>query len=149
MELSELFAGREAEIEAMQARLAKAAAAEGLPLARRTRTCNSRYAQELGKWAESRGKGDPFRHGVYRAYFVEGCNIALIDELMRIVESVGLPLEEAQAALATRSFAGAVDADWQRAGELRITAVPTHICAGRRLAGFGAYDDFVQLVGKG
>ena len=148
MELSELFAGREADIEAMQARLSQLATAEGLPLAGRTRTCNSRLAQELGKWAESRDKGDPFRHAVYRAYFVDGSNIALVDELMRIAESVGLPLDEARAVLAARSFAAAVDADWQRAGELRITAVPTHLCGGKRLAGFSSYDDFVHLIGK-
>jgi predicted DsbA family dithiol-disulfide isomerase len=149
MEISELFSGREAEIEAMQARLSNVAAAEGLPLTKRSRTCNSRLAQELGKWAESRGSGDPFRHAVYRAYFVEGCNLALHDVLLRIAESVGLPSDEARAVLAERSFASAVDADWRRAGDLRITAVPTHLCDGKRLTGFAAYDDFVRLIGKG
>jgi len=149
MELSELFAGREADIEAMQARLANAAAAEGLPLTKRTRTCNSRSAQELGKWAESLGRGDPFRRAVYRAYFVEGINIALIAELVRIAGSVGLPVDEAREVLAERSFASAVDADWQRAAEMRITAVPTHLCDGKRLTGFGPYADFVRLIGKG
>jgi predicted DsbA family dithiol-disulfide isomerase len=149
LELSELFVGREAEIAAMQARLSQLAAAEDLPLAGRTRTYNSRLAQELGKWAESRGMGDPFRRAVYRAYFVDGSNIALVDELIRIAESVGLPVDEARAVLAARSFAAAVDADWQRAGELRVTAVPTHLSGGKRLAGFGSYDDFVRLIGKG
>ena len=149
MELSKLFAGREAEIAVMQGRLSQLAAAEGIPLMVRTRTCNSRRAQELGKWAELRGKGDPFHRAVYRAYFVEGRNVALIDELKRIADSVGLPSDEAQAVLAERRFAAAVDADWQRAGELRISAVPTHLCEGKRLAGFSDYDDFVRLIGKG
>jgi predicted DsbA family dithiol-disulfide isomerase len=148
-ELSELFAGRGAEIEAMQARLVTVAATEGLPLAMRTRTYNSRLAQELGKWAGSRGRGDPFRSAVYRAYFVNGINIALIDDLVRIAGSVGLAEDEAREVLSERSFAAAVDGDWQRAGELRISAVPTHLCDGRRLAGFGSYDDFVRLIGKG
>jgi predicted DsbA family dithiol-disulfide isomerase len=149
MELSELFAGREADIEAMQARLVKVAAAEGLPLALRTRTYNSRSAQELGKWAESMDMGDPFRRAVYRAHFVDGSNIALVDELIRIAKSIGLPVDEARAVLAERRSASAVDADWQRASEMRITAVPTHLCNGRRLAGFSSYDDFVRLIGKG
>ena len=148
MELSELFAGREADISAMQGRLSQLAAAEGLPLAKRTRTCNSRRAQELGKWAESRGFGDPFRRAVYQAYFVAGVNIALVDELLLIAGSVGLPAEEAREVLVARSFAAAVDADWQRAGELRITAVPTHLCDGKRLAGFSSYADFMRLIGK-
>lgn len=148
IELSELFAGREAMISDMQARLLQAAAAEGLPLVERTRTYNSRLAQELGKWAESKNQGDRFRHAVYRAYFVEGTNIALVDELVRIAATAGLPTEEARAVLAERSFATAVDLDWQRAAEMRITAVPTHLCGGKRLAGFASYDDFVRLIGE-
>lgn len=149
LELAELFGGRKEEIAAMQARLRRLAAAEGLPLSERSRTCNSRRAQELGKWAEARGKGDPFRRAVYRAFFVEGRNIALAEELARIAEAVGLPGNEAREALAAGSFATAVDADWQRAGELGVTAVPTHLCAGRRLVGFGSYEDFVRLIGRG
>jgi predicted DsbA family dithiol-disulfide isomerase len=149
LDLAELFAGREAEIATMQARLAELASAEGLPLVGRSRTYNSRHAQELGKWAEAQGAGDLFRRAVYRAYFVEGKNIALVDELLQIAGSVGLPLDEAQTVLASRSFATAVDADWQRATELRITAVPTHLCGNKRLAGFSSYDDFVRLIGKG
>jgi len=148
MDLAELFAGREAMIRDMQARLLQIAAAEGLPLTARTRTCNSRLAQELGKWAESRGKGDAFRRAVYHAYFVDGVNIGLKEEMLQIAAAAGLPPEEARAVLAARSFARAVDADWQRAGELGITAVPTHLCAGRKLTGFSSYDAFVRLIGE-
>jgi len=148
MELSRLFAGREADIETMQARLANVAAAERLPLAARTHTYNSRLAQELGKWAESRGNGDMFRRAVYRAYFIDGSNITRVEELMRIAGSIGLPPDEARVVLAERSFSPAVDADWQRAGELRITAVPTYLCGGKRLTGFSTYDEFVRLIGK-
>jgi predicted DsbA family dithiol-disulfide isomerase len=147
-ELAELFAGREEHIKAMQARLRTLAADLGLPLAERTRTYNSRRAQELGKWAETQGKGEPFRHAVYRAFFAEGRNIGLDDELARIAGEIGLPGDEARKVLMAGSFAAAVDADWRRAGELGVTAVPTHICDGRRLVGFSAYEDFVRLVGK-
>ena len=146
-ELSELFAGREEMIRNMQARLLQIAAAEGLPLAERTRTYNSRLAQELGKWAQSHGRDDQFRHAVYNAYFVEGVNIALGDDLVRIATTVGLPEDEAREVLARRSFSAAVDADWRRAAELGITAVPSHLCDGRRLTGFSSYDEFVRLIG--
>ena len=148
-ELSELFAGREEEIKVMQKRLRQLAQAEGLPLADRSRTYNSRRAQELGKWAEAHGKGAAFRNAVYEAFFVEGRNIALADELVRIAETAGLSGDEARAALANESFAAAVDADWQRAREQRVTAVPTHLCGGKRMVGFAPYDDFVRLIGKG
>jgi len=150
MEIAELFPGREAQISEMQERLSKYAAVERLPLMeRQTRTYNSRLAQELGKWAESQGAGEAFHREVYRTFFVEDGNIALVDELMRITQKVGLPTDEAREVLAAHSFAAAVDADWQRAGELRITAVPTHLCDGRRLEGFRPYDDFVWLINQG
>jgi len=148
-ELAELFAGREEEIKIMQKRLHQLAQAEGLPLAERTRTYNSRRSQELGKWADAHGKGAPFRNAVYKAFFVEGRNIALVDELVRIAESVGLPGDEARATILNESFASAVDADWQRARERGVTAVPTHLCGVKRVVGFGSYDDFVRLIGKG
>jgi predicted DsbA family dithiol-disulfide isomerase len=149
MELSELFAGRETMIEAMQVRLSQVAAAEGLPMALRSRTYNSRLVQELGKWAEYRGLADAFHRAVYHAYFVKGCNIALPDELTTIAGAAGLPADEARTVLAARSFAAAVDADWLRSRDKRITAVPTHMCGEKRLAGFSSYDDFVRLIGKG
>jgi len=149
LELAELFGGREEQIRATQARLRQLAEDEGLPLAERSRTCNSRRAQELGKWAQEQGKGDLFRLAVYRAFFVEGRNIALVDELAPIAEAVGLPGNEARAVLAAGSLAAAVDADWQRARELGVTAVPTHLCAGRRLVGFSPWEDFVRLIWKG
>lgn len=148
-ELSELFAGREAMIRDMQERLQELAAIEGLPMTERSRTYNSRLAQELGKWAEARGQGDSFRSTVYHAYFVEGVNIALEEELLKIAAAAGLPADEARAVLSERSFAPAVDADWERAAELGVSAVPTHLCEGRRLTGFTAYEDFVRLIGEG
>jgi predicted DsbA family dithiol-disulfide isomerase len=149
MDLLELFPGREEMIRSMQERLLNLAAMEGLPLAERSRTCNSRRAQELGKWAEEQGQGDHFRMAVYRAYFVEGRNIALVDQLAEIAESVSLPGDKAREALVTKSHAPVVDADWRRAGKKGITAVPTHLCEGKILIGFSPYEDFLRLIEKG
>jgi predicted DsbA family dithiol-disulfide isomerase len=149
LELSALYPGRDAEIDAVRSRLSSLAAEEGLPMGRRTRTYNSRRAQELGKWAEAEGAGDSFRRAVYRSLFAYGTNIALADELVRIAASVGLPSGEGEAVLSGGRFAAAVDADWRRATALGVDAVPTHICGERRLVGFGAYERFEQLIGKG
>ena len=149
MEISALFPGREAAIKEMQARLSRQAAMEGLALMeKRTHTYNSRLAQELGKWAESEGKGEPFHRALYRAFFVEGSNIAQINELVRIAQSVGLPVDGVLTVLGSRSFAAAVDSDWQRSKELLINAVPTHLCGDRRLEGFGPYEEFERLIGR-
>ena len=42
----------------------------------RTRTYNTRKAQELGLWAMDSGRGDPFHQAAFRAYFVHGRNLA-------------------------------------------------------------------------
>lgn len=148
LDLAELFVGREEQIAAMQVRLRQLSIEEGLPLAERNRTCNSRRAQELGKWAEALGKGAAYRVAVYRAYFVDGRNIALVDELASIAEDAGLPGDEVGEVLATKRFAEAVDDDWRRAMELGISGVPTHLCGGRKLVGFSPYEDFVRLIGR-
>lgn len=144
-ELAELFAGR-FDIEAMMQRVCQVAAELGLPFGRRTRTYNSRRAQELGKWAEEQGLGEPFHRAVYHAYFVEGINIALPAELLTLATAVGLDSAGAQQVMATGSHAAAVDADWRRAAELGINAVPTALYRQRALVGFQPLARYRSLV---
>ena len=144
--LEELFVGRDVDILAAQQRLKRVAASLSLPLGARAKTYNSRLAQELAKWAESQGKGDEFHHTVFRAYFVDGKNIALTDELVALAASIGLPTDEARQVILTRSFREAVDADWARSHAFGITAVPTFIIDDQRIVGFQPYEVLVQLV---
>jgi predicted DsbA family dithiol-disulfide isomerase len=148
-ELGRLLAISNAELKATQTRLLQIAAEEGLAISMRTRSFNSRRAQELGKWAETRGRGESFRRAVYNAYFVEERNIARVDNLVRIAEDAGLPGFEARTAIVKHAFSAAVNADWERARMLGVTAVPTHICNNERLVGFRPYEDFVRLIGRG
>jgi predicted DsbA family dithiol-disulfide isomerase len=149
IDLTDLLGRAEEEIEAIQDRLLKLAISEGLPMAKRTRSYNSRLAQELGKWAETQGMPDAYRAAVFGAFFVKGRNISQIEELVRIAESVGLPADDAREVLESGEFSATVQADWQRARDLGVTAVPTHLCGNKRLVGFSPYDDFLRLVGKG
>lgn len=146
MELAELFRGRDFDIEAMRKRLMAVATETGLLLAGRTRIYNSRRVQELGKWAETLGKGELFRQCAYRAYFAEGRNFALLPELETIAEAAGLPKDDVYDVLAQGLFAETVDADWARAMEMSVNAVPFHLYGERRLVGFHPYEDYVELV---
>jgi predicted DsbA family dithiol-disulfide isomerase len=145
--LEELFAGRGIDVETVLARLRRVAAEVGVPLGDRRRTYNSRRAQELARWAQSRGFGDAFRERAFRAYFAEGRNLWLPEELARIAEAAGLPGLEALDALADPRWAQEVDADWARARRLEVNAVPTHVFGGRVAAGFLPHDDLVRFVG--
>ena len=127
-------------------RLKRVAGELGLPLADRTKTYNSRLAQELAKWAEAEGKGDEFHDAVFRAYFVEGKNIANVDTLVGLSESVGLPGDEARRVVRDRTFREAVDADWRRSRALVITAVPTLVMGGHGIAGFQPYEALEEFL---
>ena len=144
--MQELFAGRNVDIAASQARMRGLMAEEGLPYGERTHTYNSRLAQELGKWADTQEQGDAFHDAMFRAYFVAGQNIGDIDTLVQIAESVGLSASEARAVVVERRFKAAVDADWQRAYEYGITSVPTFVANGRGVVGAQPYATLERLL---
>ncbi len=107
---------------------------------------NSRLAQELGLWAESKNKGDEFHAAVFRAYFAEGKNIAETPVLVESATSVGLPADEAVEVLTTRAFKAAVDADWAFSREKSITAVPTLVMNKHRVVGAQPYEALQELM---
>ena len=119
---------------------------EGLPFGHRDKTYNSRLAQELGKWAESKGEGKAYHHAVFRAYFAEGRNIGKHSELVALADSLSLPAEEARKVLEQRSFKNLVDADWQRCYSMGVHAVPTFLVGGQVLVGAVPYETLEKLL---
>jgi predicted DsbA family dithiol-disulfide isomerase len=146
--LEELFAGRRMDADAMMLRLKKVADELGLPLGKRKMTFNSRLAQELAKWAETRGRGDEFHEAVFRAYFVEGRNIGKVEELVDLAKSVGLSEQEAKTVLQLRRFREAVDSDWSRARAMAISAVPTFVLDNQSVVGAQPYEVLEQFLKK-
>ncbi len=134
------------DIGKMMLRLKKVAEELGLPLGERKKTYNSRLAQELAKWAESKGRGDEFHEAVFRAYFVDGKNIGKREELVALATSIGLPAEEAQTILQSRTFKDAVDSDWDRAHRMGITAVPTFLIGRETAVGAQPYEVLEQFL---
>ncbi len=119
--------------------------AEGLPYGDRQRTFNSRLAQELGKYGDQRGVPQ-IHDALYRAYFVDGLNLAEPDVLASAAAAVGIPAEEARQVLARRTMRAAVDADWVRSSTLGISGVPTFVVDGQRLVGAQPYEVLEQFV---
>ena len=144
--LEELFAGRDYDPKAMYARMKGLMDEEGLPYAQRTHTYNSRLAQELGKWADTQPGGDAIHMKLYQAYFVDQKNIADIDLLVGIAESVGLDGTAAREVLENRTFKDAVDADWAKSQGYGVTGVPTYVADGQGVVGAQPYDVLVQFM---
>ena len=99
----------------------------GLTYNRRTRLDNSRIAQELGAWADTRQSGDEFHYAMFKAYFVDDKTISDPGTLIEIAGSVGLDETEAEEVIRSRSFSPQVTSDWDRAWENGITGVPTFV----------------------
>ena len=144
--LEELFRGRNVDLHTAHKRLQALMDAEGLPYRPRTHTYNSRLAQEVAKWAETRPGGEAIHDALFKAYFVDGRNIGDSVVLGDVARSVGLPAEEAADALKERRYRTDVDADWAKSREYGVTGVPTFVSGGFGVVGAQPYEALVQLL---
>jgi predicted DsbA family dithiol-disulfide isomerase len=120
---------------------------EGLPFnAERNMSYNSRLAQELAKWAETKGKGEEIADALFRAYFVDVKNIGKPDVLAGIAAEHGLPADEATDVLLSRQYKDAVDEDWRRCAALKVNAVPTFLAGRYMMVGAQPYEELERLV---
>ena len=135
--------GEGADIKGMVDRLKALMDVEGLPFDNgRFMTFNSRLAQELAKWGDS----EALNMALYQAYFVDGQNIGDVDVLLAIAKQVGLSVDEARGVLAQRTMQEAVDADWQHAGRMGVTSVPTFAVGSTGVVGAQPYQQLVALM---
>ncbi len=132
----------------MMMQLKATAAGLGLPLGDRKMTYNSRLAQEIGLWAETKGNGHFFHMEAFKAYFAEGRNIGEKEVLLDLIIKSGLDPEEGSAVIDNRVFSDAVDSDWELSQRSGITAVPTFQMGLDRLVGAKPYNTLKELVEK-
>jgi predicted DsbA family dithiol-disulfide isomerase len=120
---------------------------EGLPFnADRNMSYNSRLAQELAKWAETKGKAEEITNSLFRAYFVHVKNIGKTDVLVKIAEENDLPADEATDVLLSRKFKDAVDDDWRRCATYGVNAVPTFLAGRYLMVGAQPYSELQRLI---
>jgi predicted DsbA family dithiol-disulfide isomerase len=144
--MKEIYAARGIDMPQAMARLKRVAEELGLPLGERKKTYNSRLAQELGKWAETKGKGNEFHDAVFRAYFADGKNIAETGVLAGLAKAMGLPEKEAREVLKMRTFQKAVDSDWELVHQLGISSVPTLVVDKETMVGAQTYEVLEQFL---
>lgn len=138
--LTDLFKGREAQLAGFKQQMTGLMAEQGLAYGDRTKTYNSRLAQELGCWADTQANGDEFHKQLYRAYFVDNLNISDPELLVSLVEKTDLDSAEARKVLAQRTFSEQIDQDWSRAHSFGVTGVPTFVSAGLSVVGCQPYE---------
>ena len=120
---------------------------EGLPFnAERNMSYNSRLAQELAKWAETKGKAEEVTNALFRAYFVDVKNIGKTEVLAKIAEENDLPADEATDVLLSRKYKDAVDEDWRRCASFGVNAVPTFLAGKYLMVGAQPYEELKRLI---
>jgi predicted DsbA family dithiol-disulfide isomerase len=137
---------RPERLAAARSQFEQAADAEGLPHGQRTHWYNSVPAHEASLWADDHGKGEDFRRGVYRAYFVDTLNIASTDVLAGLGEELGLPADELREALTEGRYRAALEDQFNRARSVGITGVPAYVAGAYLMVGAQPYDVFCQLI---
>ena len=130
------------------ANLKATAAKLGLALGDRKMTYNSRLAQEVGLWAQTKGRGHEFHMEAFKAYFVQGVNIAQKDVLLNLIDRSGLDRREGKTVIETREFSDAVDSDWELSRAKGVTAVPTFFLGLDRLVGAQPYEALKRWIDK-
>lgn len=144
--LEQLFAGRNVDVDAAQQRMTGLMRDEGLPYGSRTMTFNSRRAQELAAWADTQSGGEQIHDALFKAYFVDGRNIAQADVLRDVAMSIGLDGATAIDAVESRTYRDAVDADWAESRRLMVTGVPTFVAGERGAVGAQPCEAIERLV---
>ena len=120
---------------------------EGLPFnAERNMSYNSRLAQELAKWSETKGKAEEMTTALFRAYFVDVKNIGKAEVLAKIADDNDLPADEATDVLLSRKFKDAVDEDWRRCAAFGVNAVPTFLAGKYLMVGAQPYEELQRLI---
>lgn len=114
-----------AQVDEMDARMTRTAAAEGLDYhLEGTVSGNTFDAHQLVHLAFDRGKQDAVIERLYRAYFTERRSLFDQASLIELAAEAGLDPAEAQAALREGRYAAAVQADIDAARQLGATGVP-------------------------
>lgn len=145
-DIKEVLGSDSEEVWAVVKSLKDTASELGLQFGNLRRVSNSRLAQELGAWADEKGRGEAFHYSVFRCYFVDCKNIARVPVLLDLAEAAGLDRKEASQVLRERSFREAVDRDWALSREMGIRVAPTFVFEGRRVEGAKPYSALEALI---
>ncbi len=131
--LKSKYGWSEPQAEAMDARMAQTAAAEGLEyhLGADGVTGNTGDAHQLTHLAGQRGVQDAVVERLFRAYFTERRSLFDSDSLIELASKAGLDADEVQRVLREGTYVDAVAADSREAKALGVNGVPFFVVDNR------------------
>lgn len=108
---------------------------------------NTRDAHRLIQWAKSVNKSSQVKEAFMKAYFSEGIDLSKQQNLLDIVEQVGLDRQKAQVILESDAFVQEVEQDIVRSQQLGIQGVPFFLVNDKQeISGAQADNVFEQVI---
>lgn len=141
--------GGPSRVSRIHGAVASAGREEGIEFAfdRIQRTPNTLHSHRLIRFASALGREGTVVEAIYHAYFCDGRDIGLIDELIDIGAAQGLPAGELRAYMLSDADISTVMNDNARAHRLGINGVPCIVLDGSyALAGAQEPDILLRLI---
>jgi predicted DsbA family dithiol-disulfide isomerase len=108
---------------------------------------NSFDAHRLIQLAKTTGKGDAMEEQLFKAYFIEGKNIAAHDILIQLAVAIGLDAGEVKKVLDSDDYAGAVEQDIYESQQIGVRGVPFFVLNDRyAVSGAQAVETFAGAL---
>lgn len=138
-----------AQLKAVSAQLAAQGKGYGIDFQfDKALTFNTWDAHRLIQWAKTLKKGNELKGALMTAYFSTGTDLSKQENLLQVVEQVGLDASRAKQILESNAFSQEVQQDIEASRQLGIRGVPFFV-VNRQRAISGAQSDevFEQIIG--
>ena len=115
----------------------------------KVKVANTFDAHRLIQFAKSKQKGDAAEEALFKAYFIDGKNLADLNTLQKIGEEIGLSSGELKTLLTGTAFQKEVKSDLNEAESIGVSGVPFFVID-RKFAVSGAQpvDTFLNALHK-
>jgi protein disulfide-isomerase len=115
----------------------------------KTVVASSFDGHRLIQLAKSKGLGDAAKESLFKAYFIEGKDIAEYETLLNLGKAIGLDESAIKAMLESNQFSNEVKRDIQQSVQIGIGGVPYFLIDGRyAVSGAQPVSVFLQTLQK-
>lgn len=112
------------------------------------KTVNTHNLHRLLQWSKTQNKSNQLKEAFVKAYFSEGIDLSLNENVLKIVNSAGLNEIDAKALLESDSMGQEVLNDIEEAKKLGIRGVPYFIIDGKGISGAQDVKLFEKVLSK-
>ncbi|MFB5087438.1 DsbA family oxidoreductase [Psychrobacillus sp. PGGUH221] len=110
---------------------------------------NTLDAHRLVKWATEQGKAAEANELLLHSYFIEGKEIGKHEVLLDLIDSLGLPRDEAEEVLNSNKYLTEVRLDIAKAGQIGVRGVPFFVLNDKyAISGAQPLETFVGALNK-